>query len=127
MIRRPPRSTRTDTLFPYTTLFRSAPTYGMLNRTGYINHTVTNTTSQFGLDMDMNFLTKGLNLEGIFAYQTNSVGSLRTTQDYERWTRVSNQTGELAFEKKGGDQNTTLKYSKDHLFYLPLTYRAPIE
>src|SRR3546814_2176804 len=26
MIRRPPRSTRTDTLFPYTTLFRSVPT-----------------------------------------------------------------------------------------------------
>src|SRR3546814_19726380 len=26
MIRRPPRSTRTDTLFPYTTLFRSQPT-----------------------------------------------------------------------------------------------------
>src|SRR3546814_5651960 len=28
MIRRPPRSTRTDTLFPYTTLFRSAPEDG---------------------------------------------------------------------------------------------------
>src|SRR3546814_2093363 len=31
MIRRPPRSTRTDTLFPYTTLFRSVrdkPHYG---------------------------------------------------------------------------------------------------
>src|SRR3546814_18515618 len=27
MIRRPPRSTRTDTLFPYTTLFRSAQEY----------------------------------------------------------------------------------------------------
>src|SRR3546814_5884185 len=27
MIRRPPRSTRTDTLFPYTTLFRSADRY----------------------------------------------------------------------------------------------------
>src|SRR3546814_18583223 len=26
MLRRPPRSTRTDTLFPYTTLFRSSPT-----------------------------------------------------------------------------------------------------
>src|SRR3546814_15469781 len=25
MIRRPPRATRTDTLFPYTTLFRSQP------------------------------------------------------------------------------------------------------
>src|SRR3546814_2963667 len=31
MIRRPPRSTRTDTLFPYTTLFRSVPPR---NRTG---------------------------------------------------------------------------------------------
>src|SRR3546814_6019598 len=28
MIRRPPRSTRTDTLFPYTTLFRSWPARG---------------------------------------------------------------------------------------------------
>src|SRR3546814_15277946 len=28
MIRRPPRSTRTDTLFPYTTLFRSPPFVG---------------------------------------------------------------------------------------------------
>src|SRR3546814_11352211 len=28
MIRRPPRSTRTDTLFPYTTLFRSADADG---------------------------------------------------------------------------------------------------
>src|SRR3546814_12891133 len=31
MIRRPPRSTRTDTLFPYTTLFRS-PRLGNINQ-----------------------------------------------------------------------------------------------
>src|SRR3546814_3396239 len=30
MIRRPPRSTRTDTLFPYTTLFRSSRGNGIL-------------------------------------------------------------------------------------------------
>src|SRR3546814_17948270 len=29
MIRRPPRSTRTDTLFPYTTLFRSSESVGI--------------------------------------------------------------------------------------------------
>src|SRR3546814_1958773 len=33
MIRRPPRSTRTDTLFPYTTLFRSA---GLKTRWGFV-------------------------------------------------------------------------------------------
>src|SRR3546814_3161816 len=35
MIRRPPRSTRTDTLFPYTTLFRSAE--GAVVRESYVN------------------------------------------------------------------------------------------
>src|SRR3546814_15395666 len=41
MIRRPPRSTRTDTLFPYTTLFRSPEdrnidfTIGFLDREGW--------------------------------------------------------------------------------------------
>src|SRR3546814_10118979 len=32
MIRRPPRSTRTDTLFPYTTLFRSAGGFPEVSR-----------------------------------------------------------------------------------------------
>src|SRR3546814_5574661 len=32
MIRRPPRSTRTDTLFPYTTLFRSRGDAGLSRR-----------------------------------------------------------------------------------------------
>src|SRR3546814_4528282 len=35
MIRRPPRSTRTDTLFPYTTLFRSA---GQVDAVGGDDH-----------------------------------------------------------------------------------------
>src|SRR3546814_16873336 len=33
MIRRPPRSTRTDTLFPYTTLFRSRHHHGVPGKT----------------------------------------------------------------------------------------------
>src|SRR3546814_2318681 len=35
MIRRPPRSTRTDTLFPYTTLFRSSPVSGPVRSLKY--------------------------------------------------------------------------------------------
>src|SRR3546814_15197434 len=34
MIRRPPRSTRTDTLFPYTTLFRSGVALGEVGGVG---------------------------------------------------------------------------------------------
>src|SRR3546814_13406013 len=48
MIRRPPRSTRTDTLFPYTTLFRSTHERGvdllkymrMLQRDTIVDHRV---------------------------------------------------------------------------------------
>src|SRR3546814_15366407 len=37
MIRRPPRSTRTDTLFPYTTLFRSdRETFNAMTRSGLL-------------------------------------------------------------------------------------------
>src|SRR3546814_1551046 len=48
MIRRPPRSTRTDTLFPYTTLFRSAihnVWRGAGRKTAGIDHDVAVTTS----------------------------------------------------------------------------------
>src|SRR3546814_14171531 len=42
MIRRPPRSTRTDTLFPYTTLFRSVGHLSQLNwSTGTASSTLT--------------------------------------------------------------------------------------
>src|SRR3546814_12535006 len=41
MIRRPPRSTRTDTLFPYTTLFRS---FHAQTATGKLNAEITPTT-----------------------------------------------------------------------------------
>src|SRR3546814_19136975 len=37
MIRRPPRSTRTDTLFPYTTLFRSVLHRHLLGRFGVLD------------------------------------------------------------------------------------------
>src|SRR3546814_17361132 len=36
MIRRPPRSTRTDTLFPYTTLFRSRRSNGNSNNSNLL-------------------------------------------------------------------------------------------
>src|SRR3546814_5804429 len=69
MIRLPPRSTRTDTLFPYTTLFRSISNevVPILNGTAFKNKGV-----QPLLDAIVDFLpspldlppTKGMNLKG---------------------------------------------------------------
>lgn len=103
----------------------ASPTYGMLNRTGFVRHMVTNITSQFGLDLDMGFITKGLNLSGILAYQTNALGSLRTLQNYERWVRTNNPNA-LLFTKKGSETNSPLAYSKTNSFYYHLTYNAAL-
>src|SRR3546814_14264082 len=46
MIRRPPRSTRTDTLFPYTTLFRSGDHPRNLGAIGVTGSTAANAAAQ---------------------------------------------------------------------------------
>src|SRR3546814_8861075 len=51
MIRRPPRSTRTDTLFPYTTLFRS------LQSAAYNGQIIETPISYFGADRTSRTLT----------------------------------------------------------------------
>src|SRR3546814_16945929 len=50
MIRRPPRPTRTDTLFPYTTLFRSAGEFELIGR--YFAPLAAKATGSFGLHND---------------------------------------------------------------------------
>ncbi|MCD2425063.1 SusC/RagA family TonB-linked outer membrane protein [Niabella pedocola] len=104
----------------------SSPTYGMLNRSGYYRHTVTNVTSQFGVDVDLGFLTRGLSIDGLFAYQTNAVGSMSTTQDYERYTRSAN-LDTMAFSKLGTNANSPLVYGKTHSFYYHLSYKANLK
>ncbi len=101
--------------------------YGMLNRDGFTRHTVTNIYSQFGLNLDLGSLTEGLKASGVFAYQTNSVNSLYTTQDYERYVRVIdplNPDGPLAFVKTGTNTNSVLQYTKGASYYYYLTYKG---
>ncbi len=99
-----------------------SPTYGILNRDGFTRHTVVNVYAHFGLDLDMSFLTEGLKASGEVAYQTNAVGHMYTTQNYERWVR-SSDTDTLTFIPKGTDTNSTLAYTKASSYYYNLTYK----
>src|SRR3546814_8225822 len=62
MIRRPPRSKRTDTLFPYTTLFRS-PSIGVLSRLRLEGES---NKADVVLGLDLNVMAEARN-SGLFA------------------------------------------------------------
>src|SRR3546814_6823559 len=50
MIRRPPRSTRTDTLFPYTTLFRSLGSFQVAHPEMAVRLQTTDLLTDFAID-----------------------------------------------------------------------------
>lgn len=95
------------------------PAYGRLNRAGFTRTTVTNINSQVGLNLDMSFLTKGLSLSGVFAYQTNANGYHITTQSYEKYRRTDDYNV-LEFVRKGSDIDTPLSISKGSTEYYHL-------
>src|SRR3546814_19947077 len=72
MMRRPPRSTRTYTLFPYTTLFRSGIEQAMGSVSGLIDLVV-------GLDQRLNALGEALALVGTLS---GTIDALARQTDY---------------------------------------------
>ncbi|MCC8018488.1 MAG: SusC/RagA family TonB-linked outer membrane protein [Rikenellaceae bacterium] len=89
--------------------------YGVLNRSGYIKNLHTHILAQAGLNFDLGMVTPGLSLKGLIAYQTESLNSTSTLQNYERWIRTSD-TGKLEFMKYGTENNTPLVYNKNKNF-----------
>src|SRR3546814_17392931 len=78
MIRRPPRSTRTDTLFPYTTLFRS-PEQSLVRADGEaVGHV---TTGEYGSQM--------LSLGGVHHLTGGSKRSEEHTSELQSLMRIS--------------------------------------
>src|SRR3546814_15696876 len=89
MIRRPPRSTRTDTLFPYTTLFRSilinntkplpkGLIYELLPKVGGLPFRYESRAEAARLIETLNY-KKGSSLRGMINGQTNPRGIIKDT------------------------------------------------
>src|SRR3546814_6317758 len=90
MIRRPPRSTRTDTLFPYTTLFRSLPSFP-------------------GLDTHARALAAGVKLHGCSVHYVSEERSEEHTSELQSLMRISYAV--FCLKKK---KNKKHKYITDH-------------
>src|SRR3546814_18363990 len=100
MIRRPPRSTRTDTLFPYTTLFRSSKLGARLSATADINdHWQLGATGEvLSRDTPLRALHNGIKADGLSVFA-------RWHENESREIRASSQ---MMWFSAGTDRVTAL-------------------
>jgi TonB-linked SusC/RagA family outer membrane protein len=103
------------------------PIYGILNRSGYDKQLQTSIVAQSGLTLDMGFLTKGLSLSALMAYQTYANSSTATVQTFKSYVRDLSQGYEtLRFIQKLDDRSTddVLTYGKYSQFMYSLNLFA---
>jgi TonB-linked SusC/RagA family outer membrane protein len=72
------------TSLSYTNLLTRTP-YEVINRQGYILSTSTNLNTTFGMNWDLGFLTKGLSLSGMAAYDAVSGTTLNANRVDQKW------------------------------------------
>src|SRR3546814_4780334 len=95
MIRRPPRSTRTDTLFPYTTLFRSTEGLDTNHRANHV-----------AIDVDIAGLDHlGRERDGIIEPRMQPERSEEHTSELQSLMRISYAV--FCLKKKNNIHNTT--------------------
>lgn len=106
------------------------PLYGILNRSGYLNLLQTTIMAQSGMTLDMGFLTKGLSLSGVMAYQTYANSSTATVQTFKSYVRdLSQGYNVLRFTQKLADRITdnVLEYGKYSQFSYALNLSAYLD
>jgi len=101
----------------------NATPYGMLNRSGYVEHLKADIQAQGGLYADLSMLTKGLSVTAKVGYQTSSNNRTSTLQNYQLWTRTNNNEV-LEFQRLGTKENTALVYSKYRQMYWNINLSA---
>src|SRR3546814_18370630 len=89
MNRRPPRSTRTDTLFPYTTLFRSSAGPDRITRNSYdASNRITKVETAVGTSAATNEVRTAYSANGQVSYVIDGESN-RTTYIYDGHDRLS--------------------------------------
>src|SRR3546814_12346607 len=117
MIRRPPRSTRTDTLFPYTTLFRSTPIFAENSGTGG-NPRLRTTSQAFGDKLHTYTIVDAINDKNVLPFRIDYINTIKagaaihdkqvSAIDTERALLARDRISQLAgYIRENFDEKTT--------------------
>ena len=99
----------------------SRPLYGDINLNGLNTSTVTTLNTNIGIDLDLDFLTKGLSFKTVFGYSAAFNGVRAGSADYERAV-LNEATGE--YERYGTNVVAPLTFTKATFAIYNLNYQA---
>ena len=94
--------------------------YGSLNRSGYQRFTETNINVALGLRWGLDFITKGLSLNGTVGYESRQQSGIFGNQTYARYIRNEDKPNELEFIPYGTwiDSELTLSKGSNYRYFL---------
>ena len=64
------------------------PGWGMINRTGYVQSTRSNVTATYGMEQDLNFITRGLTAKAALSFDSKTTNELIASKSYEKVVQV---------------------------------------
>lgn len=66
------------------------PTFGLLNRSGYAQQTRSNVLATFGMEQNLDFITKGLSVKAAMSFDSRSTNNLFAGRDFAKRVQVVN-------------------------------------
>lgn len=91
------------------------PAYGLINRSGYTQQKRSNVLATYGMEQNLDFITKGLSARAIVSFDARTVNNLEATRKYEKYVQIINPNlkgsdgrDSVYYRPFNSDQNTPL-------------------
>lgn len=68
------------------------PSYGQINRSGYMQQTRSNVTATFGMEQELDFITKGLSVKAVASFDSKASNTLFARKLYEKSIQIIDPT-----------------------------------
>lgn len=99
------------------------PSYGQINRSGYMQQTRSNVTATFGVEKSLDAITKGLSIKGVASFDSRAFNTLFARKLYEKSIQIidpslsgSDGKDSVYYQPFNADLNTPLTISGANSF-----------
>ncbi|WP_026809955.1 SusC/RagA family TonB-linked outer membrane protein [Arenibacter latericius] len=107
------------------------PAYGLLNRSGFVQTKESNVLASFGMEQQLDFITKGLSAKAILSFDTKSINRLEAQRSHEKFVQVIDNDNlddqglpSVSYRLYNNDKNTPLSISGRRAFASRSNFQA---